>query len=343
VWWLAKTRRSLLNTRDVGDMMFAVIIGVLVGGRLGYALMYEQHLLVDFSSRFPFWGLFAINKGGMASHGGIAGVIVALTIFGRRRGISVLHMLDLSAFVCTIGLCLGRVANFINAELWGKALPATMQANPPWWSVKYPQQIIERWLAIVQPSPTMSESERADLVAAAAADFNIDVPAGAAPGELAGRVTAEAQSRLHALEQQLGSLMEVDDRFLDRVIEIARDSHASLHEQVVSVLKPMLTAYYPSQLIQAVTDGPVLLGILTLVWLRPRKPGVVGSCFLIAYALLRVISEVFRQPDAGVGLTFGLSRGQLLSVLMFITGCVCLAIACRRDVPRVGGLLKPAA
>jgi len=300
--------------------------------------MYEQHLLTDFSKSFPWWGLFAINKGGMASHGGIIGVIIALTVFGKRRGISVLHLLDLSAYVSTIGLCLGRIANFINAELWGKALPATMQSPAPWWSIKYPQQITERWLAIVQPPLAMTAAERDDLVAVAAADFNIHAPG----ADMAMQVVAEAQHRLDLLYQQLGPVIGVDDRFLDRVVEIARSGQSSSHDQVVGVLKPLLTAYYPSQLIQALTDGPILIGILTLVWLRPRKPGVVGSWFLIAYALLRIASEVFRQPDAGVSLTLGLSRGQLISVLMFVTGCVCLVIACRRDVPRVCGLLNTA-
>jgi prolipoprotein diacylglyceryltransferase len=187
----------------------------------------------------------------------------------------------------------------------------------------------------------MSEREYADLVAASATDFNIHIPHDA-PGELTQQVIGEAQRRLDELAQQLGPVVGFDDRFWDRVVDLARDGGAPLHDQVVAVLKPMLTAYNPSQLIQALTDGPIVFGVLTLVWLKPRKPGVVGSWFLIMYALLRVVSEVFRQPDAGVSLTLGLSRGQLLSVLMFVTGCVCLVIACRRDVPRVGGLLKPA-
>jgi prolipoprotein diacylglyceryltransferase len=81
--------------------------------------------------------------------------------------------------------------------------------------------------------------------------------------------------------------------------------------------------------------------VLVLVWLKPRKPGVVGSWFLIAYAFMRVVSEVFRQPDEGVALTLGLSRGQALSALMFITGCVCLWIATHRKVEPISGLLKP--
>lgn len=335
--WMAKSGRSPLTVRDIGDMMFSVILGVLVGGRLGYAIFYERHLLTDFSSSFPFWSLFAINKGGMASHGGIIGVIVALTIYGKRRGLSVLHMLDVGPLASTIGLCLGRIANFINAELWGKALPASMQTDAPWWSVKYPMQIIERWAGVIQPNIGMSEKAYADLVAASASDFNISAPA----PELTARVVEEAQRRIDALSQQLGPVIGMDDRFLERVVDIARDSSATTHLQVVQSLKPLLTAYYPSQLIQAFTDGPILAGVLALVWLRPRKPGVVGSWFLITYALLRVASEVFRQPDAGVGLTLGLSRGQLLSALMFVTGCVCLWIAMHRKVEKIGGLLKP--
>ena len=126
-----------------------------------------------------------------------------------------------------------------------------------------------------------------------------------------------------------------------RVIELAGDPAAPTHAQVVQALKPLLTAYYPSQIIQAITDGPALASVLVIVWLRPRKPGLIGSWFLIAYALLRVVSELFRQPDAGVSLTFGLSRGQLLSALMFVTGLVCLWIAAHRNVERISGLVKP--
>jgi phosphatidylglycerol:prolipoprotein diacylglycerol transferase len=299
--WFVKSGRSPLTLRDVGDMMFAVILGVLVGGRLGYALFYDRALLTEFSSQFPYWSLFAINRGGMASHGGIIGVIVAVTIFGKRRGVSVLHILDFGALVSTIGLCLGRIANFINAELWGEPLPAKMQSYivgtgptgiaPPWWSVKYPQEI-EQWM----------------------------------------RSGDERLFQLSALRDALG---DVD--FPMKVINAVRHGDAS----VISTIKPLLTAYYPSQLIQAITDGPVLALILCIVWLRPRKPGVVGSWFLIAYAIMRIISEVFRQPDAGVALTFGLSRGQLLSAVMLATGCVCLGIACARNVPKMSGLLKP--
>jgi phosphatidylglycerol:prolipoprotein diacylglycerol transferase len=305
VRWVSRRRWSPIPTQKVGDLMFAVILGVLLGGRLGYALLYEQHLFCGFSTSFPFWDLLAINKGGMASHGGMIGVILAIWLFGARNKIPILHMIDVGAMASTPGLFLGRIANFINAELWGKALPASMQANPPWWSIKYPQEIKESWRALLRPPDDMDPGKHADLVAAAAADFNIHTNA-ADPTQL---VIEEAQRRLDALAQHFGPMFGFDERFFDRLIEIARDAHAQSHQQVVQFIKPMLTAYYPSQLIQALTDGPLLLAALTLIWLKPRKPGVVGSWFLIVYGVMRMATEVFRQPDAGVGLMFGLSRG----------------------------------
>ena len=103
----------------------------------------------------------------------------------------------------------------------------------------------------------------------------------------------------------------------------------------------------PSQLLQAITDGPLLIAVLALIWLRPRKPGVVGAWFLISYGLMRIATEVVRQPDAGVKALLtplgDLSRGQVLSVLMVLSGIVGLVIVARRDAEPMGGLLKPTA
>ena len=76
------------------------------------------------------------------------------------------------------------------------------------------------------------------------------------------------------------------------------------------------------------------------MWLKPRKPGVVGSWFLMVYGVLRIVSEMFRQPDEGVALILGLQRGQLLSVLMILGGAIGLWIVSRRNVEKLGGLLK---
>jgi prolipoprotein diacylglyceryltransferase len=159
----------------------------------------------------------------------------------------------------------------------------------------------------------------------------------AADPEAAPAAVAEASARLDELEP-LREAVSSSEGFLQHVVDAA----IAGNETVIGHITPLLTAYYPSQLIQALTDGPLLMAVLVTVWLVPRKAGVVGSWFLITYAALRIASEVFRQPDEGVALLLGLSRGQGLSVLMLLAGVVCLVIASRLPGPRLGGLRSPA-
>lgn len=142
--WFARTGRTPLSVERVGDFVTALIVGVLVGGRLGHVLFYDPALLFDVHGSFPFWGLVEIHRGGMSSHGGVVGVIVACVWCGPRFGVPRLHLTDLAAFIAPIGLGVGRLANWINGELPGKPLPAPMQADPPWWSVKYPEEVFDR-------------------------------------------------------------------------------------------------------------------------------------------------------------------------------------------------------
>lgn len=353
-WWfirsVAHRSWSPLPAAKVGDLMFAVILGVLVGGRLGYAIFYEPHLFIGFTRSFPFWDLLAINKGGMASHGGMIGVILAVVWFGRKHHTSMLHILDLGALGNTPGFFFGRLANFINAELWGKPLPPNMQspqADPPWWGVKYPEQITERWLSAVNPPASMKPDAYNELLHRVAADFNIDVAGtvitgtgrASVPPDVQALILEESRRRLDIVQDQLAPILTIDSSFFDRVVMLAKDASATSHNQVVQVIQPLLTAYYPSQIFQMFTDGLFVALLLILIWLKPRKPGVVGSWYLIIYGTMRMVAEVFRQPDAGVPLTFGLlSRGQTLSALMILAGFVCLWVASRRSVPRIGGL-----
>ncbi|HKK18690.1 MAG TPA: prolipoprotein diacylglyceryl transferase, partial [Opitutales bacterium] len=96
-------------------LMTAVIIGVLAGGRLGYMLMYDLAAFLE----NPLL-LFRVDQGGMASHGGFVGVILALYWFARKKDYSLLQLGDVIATLAPLGLMLGRIANFINGELWGK-------------------------------------------------------------------------------------------------------------------------------------------------------------------------------------------------------------------------------
>jgi phosphatidylglycerol:prolipoprotein diacylglycerol transferase len=97
------------------DFMLALTLGVIVGGRLGYFILYKS----DAFLHDPL-ALLRVWEGGMASHGGFLGVCIATAIFGRMRGVSFLHLGDLAVSAAPVGLFLGRLANFINGELWGR-------------------------------------------------------------------------------------------------------------------------------------------------------------------------------------------------------------------------------
>jgi len=104
-----------MRPEQVEGLLTAVILGVIIGGRMGYALFYQPGgYLSDPLSILRIW------EGGMSFHGGLLGVAVAAFIFCRRNAIPPLQVADAMAMVVAIGIGLGRVANFINAELWGR-------------------------------------------------------------------------------------------------------------------------------------------------------------------------------------------------------------------------------
>jgi len=114
--YLARRRPWLgWQSRDVGDFLFYGMLGVILGGRIGYVLFYGfDSLLQD-----PLF-LFRINEGGMSFHGGLVGVIVAMLWFGRKTGRTFWQVSDFAAPLVPFGLALGRIGNFIGGELWGR-------------------------------------------------------------------------------------------------------------------------------------------------------------------------------------------------------------------------------
>lgn len=133
-WWLMQ--RALRSPRlwttppmradQLERLMTWVIVGIILGGRLGYAIFYQpDHYLSDPMQFLRVW------EGGMSFHGGFIGVTLAGLIFCRREKIPALSVGDLFASVTPIGLFLGRLANFVNAELWGR--PTTLP-----WGVAFP-------------------------------------------------------------------------------------------------------------------------------------------------------------------------------------------------------------
>jgi len=233
-WWLLRAAgradRSPLRGEAVDDFIFVVVLGVTVGGRLGYFFLYDgvKTLLAD-----PFT-VFRVWDGGMASHGGFVGVTLAVTWFAWRRKIPFLRLGDLVTSVTPLGLLFGRMANFINGELWGK--PATMP-----WAVIFSQT-------------------------------------GGGPGPR-----------------------------------------------------------HPSQLYEAALEGALLLAWTQWRFWRTdvtiRQPGRLAGEFLAGYAGVRMFGEIFREPDAGIDLIMGLSRGTFYSIFLLMAG-VALAAFSPKAQPR---------
>ncbi len=130
-WWLGTLRArrpgSGWHEEQVSDLVFWGALGVVLGGRAGYVLLYNfDQFLAD-----PLW-LFAVWQGGMSFHGGLLGVILVLWLWGRKHNKALLEMGDFVAPLIPIGLGAGRVGNFIGGELWGRV------SDLP-WAVIFPR------------------------------------------------------------------------------------------------------------------------------------------------------------------------------------------------------------
>lgn len=126
IYWLGSRWRLGLTVDDVVEIMLAAIIGVVLGGRLGYMLIYSGgELFRDPASFFRIW------QGGMSFHGGLIGALLAAWVMARVKRMPFLTLVDLGAVGTPVGLFLGRLANFVNGELWGRVTTVP-------WGVVFP-------------------------------------------------------------------------------------------------------------------------------------------------------------------------------------------------------------
>lgn len=220
----SKKGRSPLTPDDNSSLITYLLFGVIVGGRLGYMLFYD---FGNFVSN-PL-SLFQIWKGGMASHGGFIGVVLAMLCFARAKKVSFWKIADIVTTACTPGIFLGRLANFVNGELWGKV------SDVPWAMI-----------------------------------FPRSAAAGTAVENIAAR--------------------------------------------------------HPSQLYEAFAEGLLIFAFLQWRFWRGNLPkGRIAGEFLSLYAVVRIVCEVFREPDVGVEPILGLSRGTFYSVLTLAAGLAIIA------------------
>lgn len=231
----ARAGRSPLGVEKITDLVVWLVFGVLVGGRLGYFLLYQpETLFSDPRALFKLW------EGGMASHGGFVGAGVAIWGFARTQKIPFLTLCDLIASCAAAGLMFGRIANFINGELWGKITDVP-------WAVIFPHS--------------------------------------------AGPATP---------------LLQIAPR-------------------------------HPSQLYQAALEGALLLALIQWrFWRSPvvrTQPGRLTGEFWLAYAAMRMLGEIFREPDAG--LILGLSRGTFYSFFLIVGGLIFIGYSRRRNSTNV--------
>jgi phosphatidylglycerol---prolipoprotein diacylglyceryl transferase len=263
--WLARNGYGSLRENQVGDFVFyAALFGVLIGGRIGYVLFYRPNMLTE----DPL-GIFRVWDGGMASHGGILGLIIFSAIYARRHQISWTGIGDNLVTAAPIGIFFGRLANFTNGELYGRT------TNVP-WAMQFPAELLDH------------------------------------PNEAA-----------QAIEQTT----KIDPAFnnVPDIIVAARHSEAVRH-----ILAGILTPRHPSQLYEAFLEGILLFSLLLFIRLKFRKPdGLTTGCFFILYPTMRIIGEFFREPDAP--LTGPFTRGQFLSLFMFLVGLAFLWVALRKN------------
>lgn len=314
---LARTGGTPVKSSDVIlDMVTTIAIASMVGGRIGYCLFYAPELIFTFHSEFPFWGVLEIHRGGMASHGGMIGLGVGAYLFARKYKIPTLHILDLSAWGGAIGIFFGRLANFVNGELFGRVCSAQFPL-----AMKFPKEM-DLWL------------EKSKLTGALE-PWQLEKLKGLGPAvEFVSSQTPEkgivTQQNWELYVSYLGRTPELAKSYLsfvssglDRVTAAVEAHQGDFTAKVLTLIEPVLSPRHPSQLYAALAEGLLVFMVLTWVWRKPRQIGLISFLFGALYVLGRFFGEFYRMPDADIGLgLLGLSRGQWLSVAMglFVVG-----------------------
>ena len=286
--WLIKINATSLLKKDAVDFIVWLAFGVILGGRMGYAVFYSPDIFMEFDSQFPFWELLKVHHGGLASHGGIIGLTIATVLFARSRGFSIYHCLDMTV-LGGFGIFFGRIANFINGELFGRTIEGkTLLA------VQFPQEMLlwvsQKKIEYLQDLSTAVSYLKTEINANTWREWIYQF-------ESTGNYKAQIYSVIYSLIQAC----------------------EKGNKEVITALKAVISYRHPSQIYQALLEGLLPLLVVFFLWRKKTllKPGMIAGIWAVCYGLMRILGEQFRMPDAHLGFeALGMTRGQWLSILM---------------------------
>lgn len=308
IHWLARRQRAGLSSEMVSDLVTYCAFGTLIGGRLGYCVFYDPELLWSFSSQLPFWKALAVHEGGMASHGGIIGIIIACWLFARKHSVNWVYLLDVVAIVGPIGVIFGRIANFINGELVGRIAPIDFP-----YGVRFPTDILN-WPGY--------EFDRLSTLSQIAQ--KVGLPSG------------KWEELLQNYRMDQAARDQVFD-VLNKIIYQIQNGDSAVKE----LIAPLLDYRYPSQIFAMLTEGVLTFLVLFFLARKSRRPGFIAGSFIICYACVRIFNEMFRMPDIQIGFQLlGLTRGQWISIGMLVFGFIMSFYWARTQSQTIHGWLR---
>lgn len=285
--WFVRLGASELKEDQVADhITICALFGTMIGGRLGYMLLYNW----EGFTRNPL-SFFDFLGGGMSSHGGIAGITIAAGIYAWYTKKSWIGLGDNLVVVAPLGVFFGRLANFVNGELFGRKTESSL-------AVKFPEELHE-WVPGGGGGEWMFPTDQLRALASRASDV--------APG-LLDQINA-------AVSNATASGMNAHAAAVNIVVDASRENAAFR-----ALLGEILTPRHPSQLYEALVEGLIPFLVLLAIRLRWKNlyHGILTGIFFVLYAISRILVENFREPDAER--IMGLTRGQFYSTFMIVAG-----------------------
>lgn len=294
--WMGDKKLWVLPGKVAGDFIaYAAVFGVFLGGRIGNVLIYQrEEFLGDPLVIFRVW------EGGMASHGGILGLMIFTFFYARKKKVSWTGLGDGLCVVAPLGIMFGRIANFINGELYGRVDQSFA------WAMKFPNAL---W------DPNAIENTKKNLAQRAAARADVD-----------GDYAQYYQELDSAIQAQPAEGTAEFANMIELYSERSGELNAAIREKdaVKDAVAQYLEPRYPSQLFQAALEGLLLFLILFVVRVKFPKlaNGVLTGLFFIFYAIFRISMENFREPEIANLNLLGSewTMGQFLSLFMVIIG-----------------------